>query len=321
MKKKILQIAHKRDPFSVKEWGAIEKLAREYHEVLTHIFEAKTISSAEPVNKIIENFNPDYILIHDEKVALDIIKSETESKAKIQVICHYAYLKEVFGIEKYRLFDRLRQLPFRLRNVITIIRVRRRIKCLLKSGRVKFIVLDPNILKKSIMVKNICVGKNYINEENQKILLRGNGRLICVGNIEPRKRQFELQQLDLPLDFVGPINDPRFDKQYNYLGVVENSNIMNLVRNYDALVLMSEADLMPLVVIEALFVGVPVIINQSFYGPFEETYGVVPINDISKIATINLHCFDRRKIATESKRKFSLQEKRNQLELINLVTD
>lgn len=319
--KKLLQIAHDNDPFSVTGWGAIEKLAREYHSALGEYFDVYTVSSGEAHLDIIKQFKPDYILIHNEKFAVELLKHKHEIKSKILVICHYAYLKEVFKINQYNVLSRELNTLFGLRNALNILRVRKRIMKILSSEFVTFIALDNAILEKRSHDVFIKVGRNYIKENHIEVVNNTNNRYVCVGNIEPRKRQWKLQRLSTRIDFIGPLNDSRFDPRKNYLGEIDNSKIMSVVKQYDALILMSEADLMPLVVIEALFVGVPVILHASFYGPFSGCYGVVPIEDFCEIESTDIQCFDRNHIARESKKMFSLDQKHNQLALVKLLTE
>lgn len=317
---RVLQVSHIKDPFSVNGWGAIEKLSREYHHALSQYFHIKTVPSSIGVIEIIKKFAPNYILIHDEALAVALVKSGVVEDIKLVVICHYAYLKEVFHAKKYNVLDYQNGFIYHIKNLLNIFRVRNRLKFLLNSKKVKFIALDPVIVNCARQGWPVYYGKNYIDDPNIGVSLLGNSKLVCVGNIEPRKRQWQLQKLSCDIDFVGPVNDHRFDITKNYLGELDNAQILPLVKEYDALILMSEADLMPLVVIEALMVGVPVFLSSSFYKPFEGVYGVVPLESISDVEGIDAMDFDRARISQESKSIFSLAEKNNISCLIDMIT-
>jgi len=86
---------------------------------------------------------------------------------------------------------------------------------------------------------------------------------ICVGKIEPRKRQFYLTSLH-DLRFVGPIADPRFpDDHPGYLGSWSREELFNELTNYCNLVLLSDGEAHPLVTAEALIAGLGLVVSEQ----------------------------------------------------------
>ena len=60
---------------------------------------------------------------------------------------------------------------------------------------------------------------------------KGNGKVLCLGKIEPRKRQVELlESRGDRVDFVGPIADSRFIPGKNYLGIWTKEDVLLLLK-------------------------------------------------------------------------------------------
>ena len=94
--------------------------------------------------------------------------------------------------------------------------------------------------------------------------LHGN-RTICLGKIQPRKRQHIVQTID-SIDFVGPMGGKtNFDKtQKNYLGEWTRNHLYEHLSDYANLVLLSESEsCAPLVVLEALVCGLGVVVSPA----------------------------------------------------------
>ncbi|MHB8576286.1 MAG: glycosyltransferase family protein [Dehalococcoidia bacterium] len=99
----------------------------------------------------------------------------------------------------------------------------------------------------------------------------GNGRAICLGRIQPRKRQAELARLlngRVPLDFAGPhdpIEEPNFSPRgdMHELGSWSREEVYARLSEYSCLVLLSRSEGDPLVVKEALAAGLSVVVNGS----------------------------------------------------------
>ena len=85
---------------------------------------------------------------------------------------------------------------------------------------------------------------------------------LCVGKIEPRKRQAELSALK-DLRFVGPIVDPRFPEDHpGYLGPWSREQLFHGLTDYANLVLLSDGEAHPLVCCEALIAGLGLVISE-----------------------------------------------------------
>ncbi|CAN5486997.1 hypothetical protein BH11ARM2_BH11ARM2_07980 [soil metagenome] len=100
----------------------------------------------------------------------------------------------------------------------------------------------------------------------------GNGRALCLGAIQPRKRQRRLADLadayGLPIDFAGPTKDDvapedRIDGRPNYLGPWDRETVKDRLTEYSALVLWSASEVQALVVVEAMAAGLNVVVSPE----------------------------------------------------------
>jgi glycosyltransferase involved in cell wall biosynthesis len=113
--------------------------------------------------------------------------------------------------------------------------------------------------------------RNAVETEKFRFAPRGNGRAICLGKIEPRKRQAALSDLlkdRISLDFVGPRRpgeEPNFQENATceHIGSWLRYEVYSNLTDYSCLVLYSESEAAPLVVLEALAAGLSVVVTTS----------------------------------------------------------
>jgi glycosyltransferase involved in cell wall biosynthesis len=98
----------------------------------------------------------------------------------------------------------------------------------------------------------------------------GNGRTLCLGKVEPRKRQADLARLfdkhEVKCDFVGPQVDAAFKtdgKSTRYLGTWTRAQVHQNLTDYSCLVLASDGEAHPLVVLEALAAGLSIVVTRE----------------------------------------------------------
>ncbi len=99
----------------------------------------------------------------------------------------------------------------------------------------------------------------------------GNGRSICLGRICARKRQAwvaEAARGRAEIDFVGPWNRSdasnfKVNETASYLGEWDRETVYERLSEYSCLVLLSESEVAPLAVLEALAAGLSVVISKS----------------------------------------------------------
>jgi len=95
----------------------------------------------------------------------------------------------------------------------------------------------------------------------------GNGKAICVGRIEERKRQDWVERAlkgsGLVCDFVGPVKDPLLSSEASHLGEWDRSTLRDRLTDYSCLILVSRSEGQPLVVAEALAAGLSVVVSPA----------------------------------------------------------
>jgi len=91
------------------------------------------------------------------------------------------------------------------------------------------------------------------------------GNSICLGKIDARKRQAQLQKAKIPqLFFAGKNESPDFDiKDRNYLGEWSREDVYNKLPHFTNLILLSESELQPLVCLEALASSLGLVISEA----------------------------------------------------------
>jgi glycosyltransferase involved in cell wall biosynthesis len=136
----------------------------------------------------------------------------------------------------------------------------------------------PGIIALSPLAKQLFLDAGYsgylstqVNGiDTQKISRQeqGNGKAICLGWIQPRKQQRLLAEAlegKLAIDFVGPLDDPDFVEGVTtkHLGVWKLQEVYERLTEYSCLVLISNGELAPLVVLEAMAAGLGVVVSES----------------------------------------------------------
>jgi spore coat polysaccharide biosynthesis predicted glycosyltransferase SpsG len=113
---------------------------------------------------------------------------------------------------------------------------------------------------------------------DSSIVTNSNKNLICLGKVEPRKKQFELYEVlkdtKINVDFVGPIIDDRVLRLLKseeklkkvFLGEKPNTYLNMLFSDYRCLIHVSEAEADALVLYEAQLAGLSIIVTENSIG-------------------------------------------------------
>lgn len=91
---------------------------------------------------------------------------------------------------------------------------------------------------------------------------------LCLGKVEPRKRQFDLSNIcsdKCNIDFIGPVIDSRFKENNTckYAGIWDKPTLYNNLTEYKCLILLSDGEAAPLVVPEALSAGLSLVVSKT----------------------------------------------------------
>lgn len=143
-------------------------------------------------------------------------------------------------------------------------------------------------LKYGANIKYIKHLKNGVNSKLFNFLDKSIfQKTIYLGKITSRKNQFKYQSL-LNIDFVGNCGDNKFNiNNQNYLGEWSREYLHKNLTNYSNLLLISEGEADPLVVKEALIVGLGVVINKSSAENLDCNTDFITIIDDDKINDLN----------------------------------
>ncbi len=156
---------------------------------------------------------------------------------------------------------------------------------------------------------------------------------IYIGKIEERKQQFKYCKIS-NIDFYGKCLDDNFKILDCYKGEFDHNNLMNIMKTYGNLVLLSKGEADPLVIKECMMAGLPIVTNKhSIEGlNFEEIkkyIDIIPddkLEDLEYIENIikeNL----KKQIYKEEIRKYALENFswnfiiKNYLDIIEKIKD
>lgn len=196
------------------------------------------------------------------------------------------------------------------------------------------IVLSPEI--KEVFLKFryrgfIEVLPNGTEINNIKYSSEPENDLICLGKIEPRKRQRQLsetfsRQNSISIDFVGPIVDKNFlinNKSTRYLNTWTREEVRENLTKYKALILLSDGEAHALVIGEALAAGLSLIISKEASANLDinKPYIKIVKNEEDALSVAKEVCQQNkiyRKEIREYSEKFSWEETaKKYLEIVN----
>jgi glycosyltransferase involved in cell wall biosynthesis len=235
-------------PIPPDNWGAIESLIWDYSESLrkksveVDIFNTKDLRS---VANHINNNKYDFIHLHFEDY-VSFFKS-----ALVKPFCttpHYGYIKEHYSnYGGYQhVFDGLLKSPL----IFAL------------SDEIKNLLIQSGYSGCINVLRNGACTKNFVFKPT------ATKNAICLGKIEPRKRQTEIANLCnniCNIDFIGPVIDSNFKENNTckYAGIWKKDELYSNLTNYKCLVLISNGEAAPLVVPEALSAGLSLVISKT----------------------------------------------------------
>lgn len=245
-------------------WGAIEILIWKYYQELKKLGYDVTIFNSKDLKEVsmaINNGNFDFVHVHYDQYIHFFLR---HLKKPFCITSHYGLIlqKDKWSRGYFSIFADFLSAP----GIIAL------------SPVIKNLYLDNNYKGP------VYVLKNGINVNDFKFTENGNGKVLCLGKIEPRKRQSELARIidgKISVDFVGPNADTSFKEgeTAKYLGTWKKEEVQDNLTSYSTLVLLSRGEAAPMVVVEALSAGVSVVVSESASANLENHPFITIIKD------------------------------------------
>lgn len=236
-----------------KGWGAVEILIHDYSNAMRDLgWDVLIVNTHrhEDVVRIVNQFAPDFVHIHYDELAFLAPRFECPFVA---VTSHFGYLDQVWGHRAYK------------QNVHHAI---------VETEKLHVFALSPSIADVYVADGKPRALVSVLPNGVQTRLFRQievpskSDWSICLGKIEPRKQQGLLQSLDLEIDFVGIIGDvsgrwPFDTTRPDFVGPWTKTQVYDRLGEYGNLVLLSDGEAHPLVVMEALACGLGVVVSEA----------------------------------------------------------
>jgi glycosyltransferase involved in cell wall biosynthesis len=252
---KIGLIAHGAMPIPPTAWGAVEGTLwqRKLHlERLGHTVDITNTRAIHAVIRVMNQRTYDFVHCHNEEFLLPCISHLNKPFAATS---HYGglHVYDPGGNGRHGGFELLFRDTLRApANFVLSERVR---QLYARCGY-------PGFLR---------VLRNAVEADEFRVVPRGNDKAVCVGKISGRKRQAELAEIArnrISVDFVGPWDrSPKSGfvehETAAWLGVWEKPTLYERLGEYSCLVLLSESEGAPKVVLEGLAAGLSLVITEA----------------------------------------------------------
>lgn len=135
------------------------------------------------------------------------------------------------------------------------------------------LVLRPAVtdyIKQKNPQATVVTFKNAVEVDRYAWSASTNGKAVCVGRIQNRKRQNEVAQAvdgsPVECDFIGPLREEQDLSEAlksRMVGEWDKDTLYTRLHEYGCLVLYSTSEGQPLVVMEALASGLPVVVSEA----------------------------------------------------------
>jgi len=237
-------------PIPSKGWGGVEVLLTNYLKELEnqgHQVVIANTTSLDLVESTINDWNPDFVHLHYDVYTEFMSKIKCKKKA---ITSHYPYIdyphiadKEGYSWIYEKMNKQTDSYVFSL------------------SGFNKRIFEERGLEPSRVHVWKYGIPHKDFRYSSSP---EKPDRSICLGKIEPRKRQSFLQTVAANIDFAGPLADDRFWKdQDSYLGQWTREQVHDDLTDYANLILLSDGESAPQVVYEALMAGCGLVVSKE----------------------------------------------------------
>lgn len=158
-------------------------------------------------------------------------------------------------------------------------------KRILKKANKVFYLNDNEFkeLKEAFQINNLYLLENGIQKQSKAMISTHSKRVLFCSRLHPNKNieffmdvvdEMLLMRKDLQYEIYGPdggqlplllerLRNPKYFGYVKYLGFLKNEEVISVLRNASCLILPSIYDPFPMVILESLSVGTPVLISSA----------------------------------------------------------
>ncbi|MEI6729104.1 MAG: glycosyltransferase [bacterium] len=234
-------------------WGAIENIIANYDQYLSKLGHCVTIFNTPWWGVTIDQLNNqhfDFIHCHFDILALPF---NTHLKKSFCITSHYGGWMDYVNKENDPTFKYILQDTFN------------------SPANIALAPEIANFYKDKGYKGFLKTLRNAVEVDQFEFSPQGNNMAICLGRIQTRKRQHYLAknlENKVRIDFIGPFEE-RFKFELDdhqttkYIGNWSKQTVRNSLTKYSSLVLLSESEAAPLVVLEALAAGLSLVVSQE----------------------------------------------------------
>ena len=314
-RKKLLIVAPGEVQIPSQGWGAVETIISETIVIYESAgFEVWLLNSKHPAEwKKAKKIEFSVILNHSDTLSERVRKYWPDSK--IVVITHYGFagFPDRWDRGYKKILEQMDTCDF--------------VVCL--SSQIFEVFLNYFDKSKLIVSSNGTSFAPQISDGNQE-------NILCLGKLEPRKKQFELwnclKDSEINIIFAGPIVDERINQilkenpslSKTFIGPLSRTKLESEFRNFKALILPSTGEGDALVLYEAQMAGLQILVSSSGVGAQDSRLDWVHIIDeepepseISKL--LKLSNTSPNEIAQFASRNYNWGVRN--IKLVNLLTE
>lgn len=254
-------------PIPAAGWGGVEVLITNYFKELCNLNHEVLICNTANLDKVIEVVNewvPDFVHLHYDQYSSLMSRIDCPRKA---ITSHYPYIDypDIAEDDGYSWIysELIKQKDCHIFGLSDLNK-----KVFFDKGAEKY-----RLRKWSYGIPHTDFRfTDYPNKE---------GKTICLGKIEPRKKQTFLQSCSQDIDFAGPLADNSFDSSAaSYLGVWSRDQVHNNLTDYANMVLFSDGESAPQVVYEALMAGCGLVVSKEASANLDDSLPFITVLDI-----------------------------------------
>lgn len=252
-------IAHGLLPIPPTDWGAVETTLWHHKRHLERLGHSAYIFNSHLINHVVHSINTsrDFDLVHcHNELFAGYLRDHLQQP--YVVTCHHG------GLYRYEPgSEHFPELAYPLAD------------CMQAPGYFALDAKAYRLFQRLGYAGFLSQMPNGVECDMFRVAPRGNGRALCLGYLEPRKRQHWLARAAagrIAIDVVGPWDRRQPDlleenETVRYLGVWDRQTVYDRMTDYGCLVLLSESEgCTPKVVLEALAAGVSVVITEACAG-------------------------------------------------------